>query len=134
MEGKKVPGHGDEVLRPCLDLSALYSTPPRPDLLQSIRRLDGVRKRLPALRHGDYRQLMVQSETLAFWRQTNDDWALVVLNSSSKPIEISLTLPGVMGKRLIDVLNGDEEIKTNYDQVKLTIPPCWGAGDLSLNK
>ncbi len=97
----------DEMLRPELDLSALEATSPQPNLPGDIARLAALRKSLPALRDGGYRQLSVAHEQLAFARMTDQQTVVVLLNAADTAHAMSVPVPeGFSGG--IDRLNGGQ--------------------------
>jgi glycosidase len=123
--GQKRDG-SDAPLRPCLDLYSLNANNPHSNLTQAIHRLSALRQQSTALRRGDYRQIHVESEVVVFCRQTDEDWALVAINASAKEASLSLRIPSSPNYRLVDVLNGGVEIRREFEQIHLVIPPHWG--------
>jgi glycosidase len=124
-----VPGvkdHGDHHLRPALDLDQLIANGPQRGLPTTVHRLSKLRSTSEALRRGDYRQMHVGPDLLAFSRQTDNDWALVTINASNQPQELSLTFPSAAGRTLVDRLNDNQPVAMHYDQVRLVVPACWG--------
>lgn len=69
----------DSMLRPRFD--AIVAT--QPDLALAIERFATVRAGLPALRRGDYRQIHVSSEQLAFARGLHGRSVLVAVNAAA---------------------------------------------------
>ncbi|TLN12920.1 alpha-amylase, partial [bacterium] len=72
--------HSDAALRPALDLATAARDAAQPDLPAAIRRLAAVRAASPALRRGDYTELHVSAQQLAFLRSLPDEQVLVALN------------------------------------------------------
>ncbi len=120
----KEPG-SDAPLRPALDLQILKSNPPQPELPGTIRRLAELREQSPALLTGDYRELLVSHQQLAFMRRSKEDVAVVILNSEGSPVEVNLQLPWQEGV-LRDELNGGEEFFIESGQLRVPVPPTWG--------
>jgi hypothetical protein len=112
--------------RPALDLDGLRQTGPHPDLQRAIRRLAQSRRHYPALRHGDYRQLHVAHESLAFLRTAAEERIVVAVNAAGDPAALALALPGVGDGRLVDVLNDETTfpVRGGIAQVD-PIPPHW---------
>ncbi|HEX3052344.1 MAG TPA: alpha-amylase family glycosyl hydrolase, partial [Aggregatilineaceae bacterium] len=104
----------DAPLRPALNRGDVERNSPNRDLAQAIRRLAAVRHQIPALRHGDYQQLVVKHEQFAFARQIPGQRVIVAVNAANHPAVIDL--PG----RMADVLNGGERFSGT-----VTVPPCW---------
>jgi len=104
LRGEKINGQ-DRALRPALAL------PPSPDLnLQPwlatyIALLAEIRQDSPALTNGDYRQVHVASEQLAFSRCADHDVAVVVVNAAAGPVALQLAGDIPDGTVLIDRLD-----------------------------
>ena len=143
--GRKTEG-SDAALRPELDLAALRRSAPQPDLPAAIRRLAAVRRDSPALREGDYRQLLVSAKQLAFARWANrgaDPWAdgaaagrvggaaagslaVVAVNADSQRVEIRLKLPEAEGRTLRDALEPKDEFRVRGGEAVIPLHPHWG--------
>ncbi len=120
--GKK--NGSDDALRPALDLNDLRSQAPQRDLLVAIQRLIGLRRELPALRHGSYLQIAVAAEQLVFLREMDGQRVLVGLNASTGTARVTVQLAGVEGWRG-DALNGGEGCQFSPGKTELELPPCW---------
>jgi len=116
--------HGDQALRPCLDLAGSDSLP-QPELARTIRQLAGLRRDLPALRGGDYQQLHVVSEQFAFARTTGEQTVVIAINASAEPASVRFSLPAP-GSQLVDRLNGGS-FSIEQGSAALTLHPNWGA-------
>ncbi len=92
IEGKRVPGD-DSPVRPALDLSTAPGLGIEPGLAGWIARLARIRAELPALRRGDYRQLLVEHEQLAFERDGGGQRVIVVLNAADRPARVRFPAP-----------------------------------------
>ena len=80
---------------------------------------------LPALRHGEYRELHVAAEQLAFLREHPQETLLVAVNAASAPAVLELRLPLDSG-RLVDLLNPGDSFPVSQNRVRLDpLPPCW---------
>jgi glycosidase len=125
IEGKKT-NWSDKALRPHLTLDDMARLGPRPELVDVIRRLAGLRRRSPALRYGSYAQMRVDHQQLAFARQKADETVVVAINAADRPAAFDLSLPGQRGSRLRDWLNGDECFPARAGQARVeAVPPCW---------
>lgn len=120
--GRKQRG-SDQALRPNLHLDDLWHNGSHPALRESIARLASIRRSLPALRHGDYRQLFIDHEQLVFARQTPHDSVIVAVNASSKAATLEVELPSPHGVHAVDVLNGNRVFPIQNGRVRLT--PLW---------
>ncbi len=104
-EARRTPER-DDMLRPELDLAALTVQSPQPHLPADVARLWNLRKALPALLDGDYRQLSVAHEQFAFARWTDRQTVIVLLNAGEVACPMEVRVPdGFSGG--IDRLNGD---------------------------
>jgi len=123
--GVRTPS-SDAALRPALDLYALNASGPRRELVGTLHHLAEVRRASPALQKGDYRQLHVSSQGLAFSRQSGPDLAVVAINSASQPLELHLEVPAAAGRALRDRLNHNQPVEQHGAHLRLVIPPRWG--------
>ena len=118
--GKRSP-HSDEALRPQLDLAA---GGPHPKLAGDITRLAGLRRELPALRRGGYRQVHVAAQQLVFLREHPAGNVLVAVNAAPRPVELELGVPLADGW-LRDRLNPDGSVEIRAGRMRLNLPPGW---------
>ncbi len=93
----------DRPLRPHLNLDEAPQAGSNPDLARAIARLAQVRLATPALRHGNYQQLYVNHQQLAFTRQTAEQKVFVLVNASDKPASFDFPTGGA--GHLQDLLN-----------------------------
>jgi cyclomaltodextrinase len=116
----------DSALRPDLNLEAIEKNAPQPNLAGIISRLAGIRKSLPALRYGDYRQLQVAHEQLAFSRTFERESVIVLLNASGSPARLEIPIDkNVSGA--VDVLNQDERFQVQNGRLIVEqVHACWG--------
>lgn len=114
----------DSALRPCLDLEVMRREQP-PDLPDAIRRLIDVRRRSEALRRGDYRQLAVAAERLAFLRQTPTETVAVVVNAAASPLTIALDLREDGHARMVDLLNPPASYHVEGGRAQIDAPAQW---------
>lgn len=101
-----IPGKKDGTdwpLRPALDIKD--TAKPNVELREYIAKLSAIRKGSTALMHGDYRQIHVAHEQIAFLRSTAEERVVVVVNSAGKAVSLRLQLPNVSAGRLTDVLD-----------------------------
>lgn len=115
----------DQMLRPSLSLSTLPQTAAQRDLVNAIARFAQVRRRSAALRYGDYQQLLVNHEQLAFARQFENEWAIVLINAADRPAPFDVTLPIAGAQQLIDALNAEETFQIVRNHVRVEVWPHW---------
>jgi cyclomaltodextrinase / maltogenic alpha-amylase / neopullulanase len=126
IEGKR-SATSDLALRPSAERA--YSRPPRPELAAAISRLAAIRARLPALRLGDYRELAVASEQLAFERRCPEGGSrgrvIVALNASDRPVEMDIPA-GMEGGVLADELEGGRDrFRVARGRARITVHARW---------
>jgi cyclomaltodextrinase / maltogenic alpha-amylase / neopullulanase len=92
IEGRRIPGD-DSPVRPALELATAPALGVEPKLAECIARLARIRADLPALRRGDYRQLLVAHEQFAFVREFEGRRVVVMLNASDGPAHIRIPAP-----------------------------------------
>jgi glycosidase len=116
----------DRPLRPALDLDQFRRSNPAPELASAIAHLARIRHETPALRHGDYRQLHVNHEQLAFVRQVDGQRAVVLLNASDQPAAFDVTFSANGRHRVVDLLNPGESFPIVNGRLQVeTVPPNW---------
>jgi cyclomaltodextrinase len=123
IEGRK--NGSDWPLRPRLELEAAPKTAPHPDLEPTIRTLARIRRSSPALMIGDYVQLHVAGEQLAFARRAKGESVVAAVNAGAGPIGAHLSAPWMAGGRLVDLLNPGEEFPLSGGKAEVTVPPRW---------
>ena len=114
----------DGMLRPALEVNPTGGWP-HPDLAAAIQRLARLRRSLPALMHGDYSELAVAADQLAFSRATPAQTVIVAVNAADKPASLELRVPLADGW-LYDRLNPGERFAVSAGRVRLELPSCWG--------
>ncbi len=125
LEGKRTL-QSDGALRPQLDLARLRQTAPHANLPRAIRKLIQIRKASPALRHGDYRQLHVSHEQLAFARQFAGETVIVLLNASSNSVRLELPVDLADGSQLVDLFNGGQRYEVSKGRLRVdALNPYW---------
>jgi cyclomaltodextrinase len=121
-----IPGRksstSDRDVRPPMNLTMAQHAP-HPDLVHTVARLAHIRRQLPVLRYGGYRQIYVDHEQFAFARQTQDECVIVMVNAAAQPATISITTPEIAVRQLVDVLNPGEVFWGGNGQI--SIPPHW---------
>ncbi len=122
--GRKDQG-GDAALRPALDPTEAAKLGTQPDLPKAIEKLASLRRALPALRHGTYRDLLVAHRQFAFERAHDSERVIVAVNAAEMPTEIRLEpLDGRPGK-LVDLLNEGESFELS-SSLLLPLSARWG--------
>ena len=118
--------HDDWPLRPALDLERLQGNRHRSELVRAIARLAHLRAQSPALRRGDYRQLLVSHRRLIFSRRTPGQWLIVAVSAEKEPVDQELVLPEPLSGRLVDLLNPGEHFAIKDGRASIApLWPCW---------
>ncbi len=124
LAGRREKG-SDAALRPHVVLHEVV--PPHPELAGAIARLARVRRELPALRRGDYLQLALSHEQLAFARRTPEQTAIVAINAAAEPVALEFAVPGLNHGRLTDALNPGDVFPVQGGHVRLDpVAARWG--------
>ena len=114
----------DQALRPALNLQLLIQHAPEANLPATIQKLAQLRADTPALQTGSYRQVHVNSQQLAFWRETEKQKVLVVLNSAPEVFTLSgIQIPDHLP--LKSVFENQSNFRMDHDQLEVSIPPNW---------
>jgi cyclomaltodextrinase / maltogenic alpha-amylase / neopullulanase len=126
IEGRKKDG--DWALRPRLAKPGSGEGRPHPHLAQAIRTFGKIRRSSRALCHGDYRQLHVASEQLAFSRSVAHETVIVAVNASSETCRLEIPYGGDGPKCFVDRLDPHRShVVENGKLVIDALPPRWGA-------
>ena len=105
----------DYELRPCLDIDKIPE--PNMELYRHLCKLGKIRKALPALKYGDYRNVNIKNEQLVYSRKYDGQIVYVALNLSSNPFTIDFNVDG--DGVLNDVLSGESFEAHGYAKVEL---------------
>lgn len=125
LQGKRT-SEDDSALRQSLDLHELQTSNPQPHLPKTIARLAALRAAQPALSRGAYQQLFVSAEQLAFARFIDEDYLVVLLNSSDIPASFNLELP-MSANKVIDLLHNNEIFTVEGNLLRIPqVPAYWG--------
>ncbi|WP_169974471.1 alpha-amylase family glycosyl hydrolase [Tautonia rosea] len=126
IEGARANGD-DRPLRPPLPTPEAARTLGRhPDLAPVIAQLATIRRRLPPLRQGSYRQLLVASEHLAFERPFQEDRVIVAINAAGSPASLELPVSAPDGEGFEDQLDPGKVVSVLGGRLSLDLPPRWG--------
>ena len=109
----------DAPLRPCLELAEMESRDQT--LCAHLSRLARIRAAFPALRYGDFENVVIKNEQLVYRRATPEQRVYVLLNLAEE--EIHLEFPH-QEPVLQDVLNGDAIFHNDGGRTWLPVPPC----------
>ncbi len=125
IQGKRTNG-SDAALRPYLDLAEMRRAGLQPDLPQAIARLADLRRNSPALRYGNYTQILVAHQQMAFMRAADGEQIVVAVNGESKAAPLQLRLPAGNAQTMLDLLNGNEPFTSQGEIFTIPIPAYWG--------
>ena len=109
----------DAPLRPCLELAEMTGRDQA--LCAHLARLASIRAAFPALRYGDFENVVIKNEQLVYRRATQEQRVYVLLNLAEE--EVHLEFPH-RDPVLQDVLNGDAIFHNDGGRTWLPVPPC----------
>ena len=109
----------DAPLRPCLELKDMMELDPR--LCTHLSKLAAIRSAFPALREGQFENVVIKNQQLVFRRATQDQRVYVALNL--EPQEVHVEFPH-QEPVLQDVLNGNQIFNNDGGRTWLPVPPC----------
>lgn len=79
-----------------------------------------------ALQYGGYRELSVDHELLAFTRQVDDEYVVVVVNGSNQLVALDVEVPVGHGDRLVDLLNPGQSFALREGRAEIdAVWPHW---------
>ncbi len=114
VEGKRT-NFSDYELRPCLDIDDIPN--PNMSLYNHICKLGAVRKALPALKYGSFRNVNIKNEQLVYTRQYDNQKVYIALNLSGSDFNIDFNTDG--SGVLTDILTGDKFDTNGYVNINL---------------
>ncbi len=114
----------DTQLRPKLKLIADTQAPP---IYEHIKKLAFVRRSLPVLSYGSYRQLFVSHRLFVFTRFTDAAEMIVCVNTTAEPASVQVSLPGANGTQFIDQLNPDFIAVLQNGKLNISHIPPYGS-------
>lgn len=124
LRGARTPGD-DAPVRPELDPVALAGSGSA-DLARAVARFSAARRASAALCRGEYRQLAVQGELIAFLRATGDQHVVVAVNGAADWRTVEVRVPEAAGRALRDLLDEDFRRCANGDGIlSFDVPPHW---------
>ncbi len=121
LSGKRT-NTSDEALRPRLELPGAKAHAPHPDLADLIAKLTRLRRDSSALQRGNYQELLVDHEQLAFLRESAEEKVVVMTNASEEEVTLDLKLPA---SHAHDLLNSDEHFDMREGQLSIPVSPRW---------
>lgn len=123
LEGAKHPTD-DRSLRPALNAQQVQKGTHNNPLFRHIQGLCQLRNHNASLAQGDYRQIHVAHEQLAFARSTPEDDYIIIVNMADEPADVPLqqVKPG----KYCDLLNPGDTFELQTGSLPLTVYPCWG--------
>ncbi|MDW2800804.1 alpha-amylase family glycosyl hydrolase [Clostridium boliviensis] len=119
LKGVKENG-SDSAIRPYIDIEQVI--PDEPDLEGVIKKLIQIRKKIPALKTGTYKQISIEyQKPFIFQRDLGDDHVLVMINAT--PNEHIVNLEQYSSTGCLDILNNEQLLN---DLIDIKITPYWG--------
>lgn len=122
--GSKI-GNDDWAMRPAIPSPAADGWP-HPDLAAAIACFAQVRHQTAALRRGNYTQLAVAAQHLAFARATNDEYVVVAVNSANTPATLDVPVAATEGQAFADLLDPAQRFVAHNGRLVIdAVPACW---------
>jgi cyclomaltodextrinase len=119
-------GANDPDCRRCMEWDRVTEDHP---LLNHYKKLIKLRKSHEALRKGNFRTWRAPVDGgYAFLRETQDETALIVLNTSDSTMAMELTVPEGLksAKKLVDAY-GEQPVTKTRESIRITLPAKTGA-------
>lgn len=117
IEGKKERG-SDDSLRPMLEFEDYKDAVKTNPCTQLVSALGRIRQNTPALRCGDYKEMLLQTTHFAYERSLDGKSVIVTVNNADNGV--TMTLPGGNAREYTGALSGEKVIaKDGYIQVKV---------------
>lgn len=115
--------HSDDALRPTME-EVLKRSERDDSLFSLLSRLATLRKERRALQAGEYKQLYVAHQQLAFLRSAEEDQVVVAVNASDEEVALEIPMPEA-GGTFVDLLNDTGERKVVDATLRCTVLPRW---------
>jgi glycosidase len=113
----------DSGMRAAIALAEMEANPPQPWLPDYLSRLAAIRQKSAALRVGDYRQLYVDSDRIAFRRMADGEAAVVVVNAGSENVTLTFDVDLDDGMELVDRLNEEYGFTVDDRSLRIEMSP-----------
>ena len=119
IEGKKEGGN-DDPLRPALDLGEMEKRYEGCLLTEHIKTLGRLKKELPALSYGKYRELLLTNRQYGFARILGDTAVIVAVNNDEHPAGCSIPVP-LEARTLVNAVTG-ETVNMENGRIQTELP------------
>lgn len=129
IEGRKQGGN-DDPLRPALSLREMEELHGNEALIGHLRELGRIKKELPALSYGKYRELHLTNRQYAFARILDEQAVIVAVNNDENWTQMSVPVPVAAGS-CRDAFTGEEAAVDN-GHIRLELPP-FGSSVIKIN-
>jgi glycosidase len=113
----------DKAVRPYINLSDMRDN----DLSRFIASLAAIRKGLPSLKEGDYRQVFVSGEVFAFMRRLGSEILVVAVNQSSGQKNVELKIEGREAGEAYDLLDANKKYLIKNGLLQIALKGFYGA-------
>ena len=110
----------DAPLRPCLQLAQAADADG--SLAEHIGRLAALRQALPALRYGDYEQVLVKNEQFVYRRTADGQAVYIALNLAGTQSTVEFAVNSE--DTLTDMLNQNSVFSVQHGHASIPVPPC----------
>jgi len=89
--------------------------------LKDVREIVNLRKEYPALRYGDYYNLIADKNIFAYIRSYMNERILVVINKNENPQNIELNIPQIYDAKILTNLISEERIDLELSRTTITL-------------
>jgi len=114
----------DHLLRPGITVDEMIKNRDH-ELVKTLKKLISLRMENYALRHGNYREINVQSQQLVFLRESESQHILIIINGDENETKVSTDLPWYYSKAE-DILNNGECFIINGSRINIPVYRNWG--------
>ena len=100
---------------------------PDKDLLNHYKKMIKIRNENPALRRGDFVTLLTDDENdvYAFERNYKGDKIIIMINNSSREMNVPLKVKDGKFRYFVDILNNNEPYEINDGSLNVVVKPKW---------
>lgn len=120
IKGKRTR-YSDSPLRPHLELKKLYKK--NSSIVEAIQKFSFIRNNSTAIQYGSYKELYVNNHLLAFARFTQNEYYIIIINSSESTEYVEFHIPYINNAIVIDLLNNNESFNIVNNHLK--VYPLW---------
>ncbi len=128
IDGEKHRGGSDDAIRPALNLEDFASSCTENPATVLIAALGRIRRAVPALSYGDYRELMLTTRQYAYARVLNDQFVVCTVNNDTSDYVMTVNCGeaaeyvGCLSGQRVSVVNGQICVNVRAGQGEIWVP------------